>query len=257
MCRVSLIMTTFNSMDHIDMTLESAMSQDYPDLEIVIADGGSTDGTVDVIRRYAKLSETADNISIIWNSEQDKGIYDGMNKAIRRSSGDIVAVFNDLFTRKDAVSAMVSAIQDGNHIWGDQFCIGAHADLAYVDEKGKTIREWVMGNGTIEQGWLPAHPTLYLKRRVYEAYGLYDISFSSSSDYEFMVRVLKQSENKLAYLHEEIIHMYYGGTSNGGVLGYLINVKEAYGALRKNEVSGAAMIIFRRILRTLQQFHAR
>lgn len=116
------------------------------------------------------------------------------------------------------------------------------------------VRKWVMGEGRIEDGWLPAHPTMYLKRSVYEKYGLYDLSFVSSSDYEYMVRILKDPANHLAYLHEELIHMFYGGTSNNGIAGYWRNTREAYEALRKNEVSGAGRIILKRIVRTMRQF---
>ncbi len=248
--KVSLIMTTYNSIEHIEETLQSALSQDYPNLEIVIADGLSTDGTVEVIRRYAEGSRGA---VISWRSEKDQGIYDGMNRAIRRSTGEIIAVFNDLFTERDAVSRMVEAIHRGDAEYGAEHCIGAHADLAYMDGN-RVVRKWVMGEGTIREGWLPAHPTMYLKRTVYERYGLYDLSYASSSDYEFMVRVLKEPDNHLAYLHEELIHMYYGGTSNAGLAGYGRNVREAYQALRRNGVSPAALIILRRILRTLRQF---
>ncbi len=248
--KVSLIMTTYNSREHIEGTLQSALSQDYPNLEIVIADGLSTDGTVEVIRRYAEESRGA---VISWRSEKDGGIYDGMNRAIRRSTGDVIAVFNDLFTRKDAVSRMMEAIHQGDARYGADHCIGAHADLAYM-EGNRVVRKWVMGEGAIREGWLPAHPTMYLKRAVYERYGLYDLSYASSSDYEFMVRVLKDPDNRLAYVHEELIHMYYGGTSNAGMAGYARNIREAYEALRRNEVSPAGLIILRRILRTLRQF---
>ena len=256
--KVSLIMTTYNCAEHIEGTLQSALAQDYPNLEIVIADGGSTDGTVDVIRRYANAAKTAQqagkaNTVISWRSEKDKGIYGGMNRAIERSAGEILAVFNDLFTRKDAVSLMVEAIHRGDDLYGAEHCIGAHADLAYM-EGNRVVRKWVMGDGRIQDGWLPAHPAMYLKRSVYERYGLYDLSYASSSDYEFMVRVLKDPNNRLAYLHEELIHMYYGGTSSAGLSGYGRNVREAYQALRKNKIPHAWIIILRRVLRTLQQF---
>ena len=254
-------MTTFNSIEHIERTLQSALSQDYPNLEIVIADGGSTDGTVDVIRRYAEKvntgreNTTQENVirQVLWKSEKDRGIYDGMNKAIQMSTGDIVAVFNDLFTRTDAVRLMVETIHKGDEQYGPQHCLGAHADLAYMDGD-KVVRKWVMGDGTIAKGWLPAHPTMYLKRRVYEEYGLYDLSYVSSSDYEYMVRILRDPQNHLAYLHEELIHMYYGGTSNAGLSGYWRNTKEAYQALRHNKVQAPGFVIARRILRTLRQF---
>lgn len=253
---VSIIMTTFNSVSHIRGTLDSVLSQDYPSIEIVIADGGSTDGTLDVIREYA-----AQHPSIDWKSEPDRGIYDGMNKAILRSRGEILAVMNDLFTTTHAVSIMVRAIQEARekpaaeHGGDDRpvRIIGAHADLAYMDGD-RVVRRWRMGEGTIRDGWLPAHPTMYLLREVYEEYGLYDLQYHSSSDYEFMIRVLRHPENRLVYVPEEIIHMFYGGTSNAGIRGYLRNTREAYEALKADNIPHPAAVIVKRIARTLRQF---
>lgn len=262
--RVSLIMTTYNSRATFQQSLRSALSQDYPDLEIVIKDGGSVDGTLEEIRA---ASSGHDNI--VWKSCPDTGIYDGMNQGIRMCTGDIIAVFNDLFTCTDAVSKLVrplagagnsaagcaadmvpdSAAERGDSVYYD----GVHSDLAYMDGD-RVIRRWKMGEGKIGDGWLPAHPTLYLRREVYEKYGLYDTSYRTSADYEFMVRILGKGDVKLAYVPEELIHMFYGGTSNGGALGYVRNTEEAYRALRANRMPHPARIIGKRILRTLGQF---
>lgn len=270
--RVSIIMTTYNSIEHIRDSLDSILSQNYPDLEIAVADGGSTDGTVEIIRKYAatvgdgRSPETADlhqssgefHRCMKWVSGPDHGIYDGMNKAIRMSTGEIIAVCNDLFTTSEAVSTMVAAIRNADNAAnvtpsGSYHIIGAHADLAYMDGS-RVVRKWRMGEGRIEDGWLPAHPTMYLKREVYEQYGLYDLNYRSSSDYEFMVRVLRHPENHLVYVPEELIHMYYGGTSNKGFRGYFRNTREAYDALKANEIPHPGAVICRRIIRTLHQF---
>ena len=113
-----------------------------------------------------------------------------------------------------------------------------------------------MGQGKIKQGWMPGHPTLYLKREVYEKYGLYDTSFVSSSDYEFMVRILKDEQLKLAYIPEVLIAMFYGGTSSGGIKGYWRNVKEAYYSLKKNNVKYAWLVILKRVWKVSLQFIA-
>ena len=246
---VSLIMTTYNCADHFRKSMDSLLAQDYPAMEIVVVDGGSEDGNLDLIRELEEKVKTRAGWTLCWISEPDRGIYDGMNKGIRMASGDFIAVFNDLFACTDAVSRMIGAVLE------NPGCIGAHADLLYFDEAtGRVVREWKMGEGDIHSGWLPAHPTLYLKKEVYEAYGLYDLSYRSSSDYEFMVRVLKDRSNRLAYVPEVIIRMFYGGTSNSGFFGYFRNTMEAWSALRHNKVPFAGFIIVLRILRTMAQF---
>ena len=235
-------MTTFNSRDHLKVTLESIRNQDYPSIEIVICDGGSTDGTLDIIRKYAKIPE----MNIIWKSEKDNGIYDAMNKGYAMSDGDIIVFFNDVFSRKDAVRMCVEAIEREGYQ-------GAHADLVYV-EQDRIVRYWKMGEGRIKQGWMPGHPTLFLKREVYETYGLYKTDYSVSADYEFMVRILKNETVKLAYIPEVIVNMFYGGTSTEGIQGYLISLKEGHRALKENGVRGAILIDLKRTFRVLKQF---
>lgn len=242
MKKVSVIMTTFNSRDHLKVTLESIRNQDYPSIEIVICDGGSTDGTLDIIRKYAKIPE----MNIIWKSEKDNGIYDAMNKGYAMSDGDIIVFFNDVFSRKDAVRMCVEAIEREGYQ-------GAHADLVYV-EQNRIVRYWKMGEGRIKQGWMPGHPTLFLKREVYETYGLYKTDYSVSADYEFMVRILKNETVKLAYIPEVIVNMFYGGTSTEGIQGYLISLKEGHRALKENGVRGAILIDLKRTFRVLKQF---
>lgn len=242
MKKVSVIMTTFNSRDHLKVTLESIRNQDYPSIEIVICDGGSTDGTLDIIRKYAKIPE----MNIIWKSEKDNGIYDAMNKGYAMSDGDIIVFFNDVFSRKDAVRMCVEAIEREGYQ-------GAHADLVYV-EQDRIVRYWKMGEGRIKQGWMPGHPTLFLKREVYETYGLYKTDYSVSADYEFMVRILKNETVKLAYIPEVIVNMFYGGTSTEGIQGYLISLKEGHRALKENGVRGAILIDLKRTFRVLKQF---
>ena len=246
MVKVSLILTTYNCAKNLKRTLESIEGQDYPDIEVVIKDGGSTDGTVDVIRDYAEHSRYA----VQWVSEKDEGIYDAMNKGFPLSTGEIVGFFNDRFCRRDAVSRIVRAItqSDDGGIYD-----GVNADLVYA-ENGKAVRYWKMGEGTIQQGWMPAHPTLYLRRSVYEKYGLYDSSYRCSADYEFMVRILKDKAVRLAYIPDILVEMYYGGTSSGGIRNYLLSLKEAHRALRENQVKKSIFIDIKRSVRVLKQF---
>lgn len=244
MYKVSLLVTTYNSVANLPITLNSIQEQTYENIEIIIVDGMSTDGTTVLIEQFAKVSRFA----VKWISEYDRGLYDAMNKAYHMSTGDIIAVCNDKLCRKDAVALLVDAmIQAGSG------CVGAHSDLVYVDGD-KIIRSWHMGQGDIRQGWMPGHPTLFLKRDIYEKYGQYDISYHCAADYEFMVRFLKDAENKLAYVPEVLVSMFYGGTSNAGLKNYLISFWEGYRALKKNRVPHPLIITVKRTLRVLRQF---
>ncbi len=241
---VSIIITTYNSAENLRRTLNSIEMQDYPAIQVCIKDGGSKDGTVSVIREY----EHSSRFPVIWSSGADEGIYDAMNHGYSLSSGKIVVFFSDLFLRKDAVSHMVKAMKE------QPDCVGACADLVYATEE-KVVRYWRMGpQKSIYSGWMPGHPTLFLKREVYAKYGLYDTSYRIAADYEFMVRFLKDHTNRLAYVPETIIRMYYGGTSTGSTGSYLKSLQEGHRALKKNGIKGAAFVDLLRTMRVLSQF---
>ncbi|MCM1386134.1 MAG: glycosyltransferase [Bacillus sp. (in: Bacteria)] len=244
MKKVSLLLTTYNSAQNLPITLDSIRSQTYENIEVVIVDGVSTDATISLIERFARDSA----LEVKWISEPDKGLYDAMNKAYRMCTGDIIAVCNDRLCEKNAVSLLVNAI-----IEAGEGCIGAHSDLIYVDGD-KVIRTWHMGQGNIRQGWMPGHPTLFLKREIYEKYGEYDITYRCAADYEFMVRFLKDEQNKLVYVPKVLISMFYGGTSNAGLQNYLVSFKEGYMALRTNGVKYPLIITLKRTWRVLRQF---
>jgi len=241
---VSLILTTYNSAANLTHTLESIEKQDYPQIEVVIKDGGSEDDTLKIIKEY----ESASHNKVLWASGADTGIYDAMNQGYQLSSGDIIVFFNDIFLHRDVVSKMARLIE------ADPGCVGAHADLVYATEE-KVVRYWKMGpQKSLCTGWLPGHPTMFLKREIYEKYGLYNLKYRISSDYEFMIRFLKDRENRLVYLPETIIRMFYGGTSNSSLGSYLTSLREGHMALKENGVKGAAFIDVLRTCRVLWQF---
>lgn len=242
------MVTVYNVKKTFPVTLRSIEEQDYPDLEVVIVDGGSTDGTVELIKEFAARMKVRQGRSVRWVSEPDNGLYDAMNKAFAMSDGDVVAVCNDKLCKPETISKMIGALERGG-----TDCVGVHADLVYVEGE-RVIREWRMGQGRISEGWMPGHPTLFLRRTVYEKYGAYDTSYRCAADYEFMVRFLKEPENKLAYVPEVLVAMFYGGTSNAGLANYLVSFKEGYLALRKNGVPRPLWITLRRSLRVILQF---
>ena len=241
--KVSLILTTHNSKENFLKTYESIRQQDYSDIEIVVIDGASTDDTLAEIQKCAGWEAGR----LKWISEKDHGIYDAINKGIGLASGDLIVIFNDIFYTNSAISKLVQAIsRDGGYD-------GAHGDLIYC-QNGKVKRYWKMGAGRIEEGWMPAHPTLLLKREVYERYGVYKTDYKCSSDYEFMVRILKDDRIRLAYVPETLVSMFYGGTSSNGLRAYMVSFREAYRALKENGIRYAGWICIKRTFKVWQQF---
>ena len=272
--KVSLILTTYNCKENLIKTFKSIDEQDYPNIEVCISDSCSTDGTLEVIKEYAQISKH----SVVYKSEKDSGIYDGINRSIQMSSGDYLEIMNDEYTCADAISKLARAIEAADaaesanesasgtgvvnegvgeqrkDVFGEKQrgVAGAHADLVYKEDD-VVRRYWKMGNGSIYSGWMPGHPSLMLKREVYDKYGLYNTSYVCSADYEFMVRFLKDG-NKLAYVPETLISMFYGGTSTSTAASYTTSIKEALRALKENGVKGRLLITGLRTLRVLGQF---
>jgi len=239
---ISLILTTYNSEEYLPSTLQSIDSQDYEDIEVIIKDGESTDSTLDIIRKY----EAEGKYPVKYSSSPDTGIYDAMNQGYALSSGEIIAFFNDRFVDSHAITKLVDAINDD--------VVGVHADLVYADND-KVIRKWHMGpQKSLYLGWMPGHPTLYLKREIYEKYGLYDTSHRIAADYEFMIRFLKDKKNRLAYIPEVLISMYYGGTSTTSLKSYINSLKEGYRAAYSNKIVLPLTINLIRTIRVLLQF---
>lgn len=248
MKKVSLLVTVYNAEENLAATLQSIEEQVYQNIEVVIVDGGSTDGTVALIRQFENRTADRAGLSLRWVSERDQGLYDAMNKAYRLSTGDIIAVCNDRLCEPEAVSSLAAAVEAGG-----EGCVGAHSDLVYVEGE-RIIRRWHMGEGKLSQGWMPGHPTLFLKREIYEKYGLYDTSYRCAADYEFMVRFLKDEKNRLAYVPRVLVAMFYGGTSNAGIRNYLVSFQEGYQALKRNGVGFPLWITLRRSIKVLFQF---
>ena len=275
MKKVSLILTTYNCVDNLRKTLAGIDRQDYPNIEVCIADSSSTDGTVELIEDYVRRNqaEIKNNLStyesneltgrvrrsVVWSSEPDSGIYYGLNKSISMSTGDYLLVMNDEFTCDDAVSKLVFAIEDAKKKLTPREkadgvrIVGAHANLVYAVD-GIVKRDWHMGEGTIYSGWCPAHPTMMVEREVYDEYGLYDTKYVSASDYEFMVRVFKDKRNKLAYVSEYLVSMFYGGTSNQGFYNYYRSIVESLDGMKKNKIHFRLFITGLRTIRVALQF---
>ena len=242
MKKVSIITTTYNDSKALRKTIAQIKAQDYPNIEYIIVDGASKDDTMEVI----KEAEEYFGDRLLWISEKDKGIYDAINKGLRLATGDYIGLCFDQFAGNDVISKMVAIMEkEGTD--------GVHGDLNYMDGE-KIVRKWRNGQGNIRTGWMPGHPTLYLKKEVYEKYGLYKTDYRISADYEYMIRILKDGEVKLSYIPEVLIHMAHGGTSTNSLGAYLEGMKEGHRALRENGVKFAFVTDILRTLRVLKQF---
>ena len=242
MKKVSIITTTYNDSANLRKTIQQVEAQDYENIEYIIVDDASKDDTLQVI---AEAKERFGN-RLVWISEKDSGIYDAINKGLRLATGDFIGLCFDQFASPDVISKMVSIMEkEGTD--------GVHGDLDYVDGE-KIVRKWRQGQGNIRTGWMPGHPTLYLKKEVYETYGFYKTDYRISADYEYMIRILKDGKVKLSYIPEVLIKMFHGGTSTNGLGAYLEGLKEGHRALKENGVKFAFVTDLLRILRVLRQF---
>lgn len=240
--KVSVITTTYNDLDNLKRIIELVKKQDYENIEHIIVDGSSSDGTIEFLKEMEQDSQER----IKWISEKDNGIFDAINKGISMATGDIIGCCFDEFTKPTVISQMVTIIDE-------EGTDGVHADLLYV-EGDKVIRTWKQGQGNIRFGWMPGHPTLYLKKEVYEKYGVYKPYYKCSADYEYMVRILKDKDVKLSYIPEILIRMSHGGTSTNGLKAYLYSLKEGHMALKENKIAFAWFTDFCRIIKVLLQF---
>ncbi|MEG1848494.1 MAG: glycosyltransferase family 2 protein [Lachnospiraceae bacterium] len=240
--KVSIITTTYNDAANLRKTIEQVKLQDYPNIEYIVIDGASTDDTGEVLAQAKQYFGER----MLLLSEPDQGIYNALNKGITMATGDIIGCCFDTYAQPYAISKMVQVIeQEGTD--------GVHADLYYMDGD-KIVRRWHQGQGHLRLGWLPGHPTLYLRREVYQHYGLYREDYEIAADYEFMVRILKDKQLKLSYIPEVLIYMSYGGTSNNSIHAYMRSLLEGHRALKENGVKGAWFTDCCRTIRVLLQF---
>ena len=244
---VTIITTTFQECDHLRIVADGIKNQDYDKIEYIIIDGNSQDGTKEFLEELSQTFPDGSGRTFRYLSEPDEGIYDAINKGIRLASGDIIGFMFDHFCRTDAVSIMVKEFETKQ-------VDGVHSDLNYIGEDGKIVRKWRMREGKLKYGWMPGHPTLYLRKAVYEEFGLYKTQYRIAADYEFMVRILQDSAITLAYIPEVLVEMFYGGTSTNGLKSYKDSFLESYSALRDNKVKGAFLICCLRTIRVMWQF---
>jgi len=244
--KVSIITATYNAEKTIESAINSVMNQTYSNIEYIIIDGGSSDKTLQIIDQYKS------NISKII-SESDQGIYDALNKGIKHATGDVVGFLHadDLFENNNTIALIA------NEFRSNQFD-AVYGDLEYVNHQNpdKIIRYWrskSYKSTLLREGWMPPHPTLFIKKEVYHEIGLFDTSYKISADYEFILRFFSNSKFRSKHLPLVITKMRVGGTSNKSIGNIILKSKEDLRALKRNKVGGVITLFWKNISK-LPQF---
>ncbi len=245
--KISIITPVFNRADTVEDCIRSVLNQRYNDIEYIIVDGGSTDGTLEVINKYRE------RISKII-SEPDNGIYDAMNKGIKNSTGDVIGFLNS-----DDIYADENVISDVMKIFKNKNVDSVYGDLVYVDkyDTSKIIRMWKSGEykkGSFKKGWMPPHPTFFVKREVYEKFGCFNLNFKIAADYELMLRFLEKNNISTFYLDRVLVKMRWGGNSNRNLYQILKANLECYRAFKHNGIKVSPFIVFYKPISKIKQF---
>ena len=243
--KISIITITYNSAKTLPRALASVQSQNYDEIEHIIIDGASTDGTKELIEKYAKQHK-----NVRWLSEPDEGIYNALNKGIRMATGDVIGFLHsdDVLKNADSIGQIAAAFtsSDVDVVYGDlEYCKG-----------DRVTRRWksnTFNPHSLKYGWMPPHPTVYVRRKVYEEAGLYDEWFRISADYDMLLRIFSAGY-KSHYIPGVLVCMQTGGASNRDAKARLSKTQEDYIALKKNHIGAGYLTVACKQLRKIRQF---
>lgn len=247
---ISIITATFNSAKTLKDTIQSVLRQTNKDFEYLIIDGGSTDETIDIVKSYE--SEFSGRLK--WVSEKDKGIYDAMNKGIKMASGDVVGILNsdDYFTSDDILQTIADAFkcQNVDAIYGDiHFIRDGNPQKCVRYYSSRMFRPF-----WLRFGFMPAHPSFYCKREIFDKAGLYSLDYKIGADYEMMVRLFKRHKIKSLYVNKDFVTMRTGGASNNNVCSRLTLIEEDVKACRVNGIYTNRFFIMLKFLYKIFEF---
>lgn len=247
---ISIITATYNSAETINDTIKSVLCQTNKDFEYIIVDGGSTDETIDIVKSYE--SEFSGRLK--WVSEKDKGIYDAMNKGIKMASGDIIGILNsdDYYTSDDILQTIADAFkcQNVDAIYGDIHFIKD----GVPDKCVRYYSSRLFSPFWLRFGFMPAHPSFYCKREVFDKSGLYRLDYKIGSDYEMMVRLFRKHKISSRYIPKDFVTMRTGGASNSNLQSRLTLIKEDVKACRDNGIYTNELFICLKFLYKIFEF---
>ena len=223
--KITLITISFNAQKTIQKTLESVQVQTYSEVEHIIVDGGSPDNTITIAKTFPHISKII--------SEPDKGIYDALNKGIKSATGDIIGFLNsdDIFYDENSLKIIAEAFDKNTD------CV--FGDLIYTDNNENIKRVWKgseFKKGGFKKGWMPAHPTFYCRRSVYEKHGLYNDSYKIAGDFELMLRFFEKHTIRSKYIPHTLVNMKVGGVSNRSIKNKFIILEEELRAFKENDI---------------------
>lgn len=246
--KISIITATFNSAATVADCISSVNEQSHDNIEHIIVDGVSKDKTLEVINSISNRV-----VKII--SEPDKGIYDAMNKGIQQATGDIIGILNsdDLYINENVISDINKAFES------DDSLDAVHTNLYYVrySNPEQIVRHWITGeftSGSFSHGWHPAHPTLFVRKRVYEQYGLFDLNYALAADFEFMLRIFEKYGINSKYLPITTVRMRLGGATSKNLKNIIKGNQECMQAFKKNDIKVSYIYPLIRLLPKLKQF---
>ncbi len=244
--KFSIITATYNSALTVRDTLHSVGQQDYPDIEHIIVDGSSTDSTLQIVHEFGRVAKVI--------SEKDTGIYDAMNKGIAAATGAVIGILNsdDIYVGPHVISTIAK-------IFSNPDIQTSYADLQYVQpgNLNKVVRTWKSGNFSRRNfyfGWMPPHPTFFVRREVYDKVGLFNSAMRSAADYELMLRILVKHEIPAHYIPEVIVRMRSGGMSNASFKSRITANKEDRLAWKLNGLEPHFFTLYAKPIRKISQF---
>jgi glycosyltransferase involved in cell wall biosynthesis len=239
--KISVITVCFNAVSTIESSILSVISQDYENIEFIVIDGGSTDGTINIVNRYSA------NI-YCFISEPDLGIYDAINKGINHATGDMVGLLhaNDCFATDNILTLIAQTLHQKK-------VDAVYGNLVFCNVKGVITRRWKSAkvNGLLlEMGWMPPHPTLYVKKEIYNRYGNYRLDFGTAADYELILRFFYRYKIKTCYVDEVFVKMLTGGISNKSIFNHVTGNVNDFKAMKLHKLHAPFIAI---ILKPLQK----
>ena len=212
--RITIITACYNSGATIRTCFDSVLSQKGVDVEYIVVDGGSKDGTVDIIKEYSTRSTHSTRLAFKWISERDQGMYDAINKGIQMATGGIVGILNadDMLESPDTLAHVAEAFTSEVD--------AVYADIRFVkDDLNTTVRYYSAKHWKpwmLQWGKMPPHPSVYIRRELFDKYGLYKLGYDIAADYELLIRYLRMAKLRTRYLNESLVRMRMGGKSTRG-----------------------------------------